>query len=461
VNLADVKRFLVGHPTLEEPAFGAGASRPLSDTARRNMRAPMMTGLIIIAVFVLGFGVWATFAPIWGAVIAPGAVRVENNRKTLKTREGGMVRAILVRDGDVVRPNQLLLKLDDTVARAQVQVLSQQHDNLVMQRARFLAEVTNRSAVTIPPELAARTGDPQVAAVISNETLVFSSRLAAIQGQQAILNQRFAQLNTARSGLTIQLQSVDEQIRLFLDELEGYRTLYEKGFAPRTLILRYERQLAEANGRRGALMAEVTQNQQQAGEVRLQLAQLYEQRASEAAAGLREAETRLADVRPRLDAARESLAQTEVRAPEAGYVLNLSQFTVGGVAAPNEPLMDIVPNNAPLVIQARVKPADIDQVRPGMSAQVTLLAYQTSRVPKLEAEVVTVSADALVDQQSGASYFTAELRILPSELKKLPRGVRLSPGMPATASIRTGRRTIMSYLLGPVERIVDGSLKEE
>lgn len=442
------------------PAFGTGPS-PVSPEQKKRISAPMKAGIIVIVVGVLGLGLWASLAPIWSAVVASGSVRVESNRQVMKSREGGVVRAIHVRDGDEVQAGQLLMQLDDTVPRAQVAVLTNQQDNLLMQLARFRAEVRGQTSLTPPPELAARSSDPAVSAIIANETLLFNSRLIAVQGQASIINQRFEQLQTARSGLNVQVQSIDDQVALIQQELDGYQRLHEQGFAPRTLILRYQRQLAEIAGRRGALAADIQRNQQQAGEARMQLALLYDQRNSEAATGMREAEARLADLAPRLDAANLSVRDARIVAPMAGYILNQSQFTIGGVAAPGEVLMDVVPSNAPLLITVRVRPADIDQVRPGLTAQVTLSAYASNKVPKLHAEVITVSADALTDQQLGVTYFTADLRIPPSELRRLPEGVQITPGMQATAMIRTGRRTIMSYLLGPIGDIADNSLREQ
>jgi HlyD family secretion protein len=456
----DLSRIFGEATPMEAPQVGGPLGAPLSAEARASIRGPIIAGGLIVLIFVVGLGLWATFAPIWGAIVAPGQIRVEANRKTLKSREGGVVRMINVRDGDLVRSGQLLMRFDDTLAAAQVQVLENQQDTFMMQRARFLAETTRQSTLIVPQALLARRSDPRVAGIIQNETFLFSSRLAAIEGQGAILNQRLSQLTTAQSGLKLQVDSIDAQTGLITEELRGYQTLYEKGYAPKTLILRLQRTLAEIGGRRGALMTDITRSQQQAGETRLQLAQLYEQRSSEAAAGVREAESRLADLAPRLHAGRESLAQTRVHAPADGYVLNLSQFTLGGVAGPGEPLLDIVPSDAPLVISARVKPGDIDQVRPGMSADISLMAYSANKVPKLSAEVITVSADALVTSQ-GAEFFRADLRIKPEEIRKLPKGVKLYPGMPAMAMIQTKKRTILSYLLGPMVQVMDKALREE
>lgn len=451
---------IVREPATELPAIGGPIDMPLSENARKNMRGPIKAGLIIIAVFVVGLGLWAAVAPIWGAVTAPGVVRVEANRKTLKSRDGGIIRQINVQEGQAIRAGQVLIRFDDTVAKAQVTILENQYDTVAIAAARLEAENARRPMV-VPPELAARRADPRVAAAIQSETIVYETRKAAIEGQAAILNQRFEQLQTARSGLQIQVDSLDTQLVLMTEELNGYKTLNAKGYAPKTLVLRLERQLAEAQGRRGALIAEITKNQQQAGETRLQLASLYEQRGSEVATNLREAQTKLSDLGPRLNAAREALAQTEIRSPVDGYVLGLSQYTIGGVAGSGEVLMDVVPSNVPLVISAQVKPSDIDQVHPGMKADVILQAYNSYHVPKIPAEVMNVSADAVTNAQTHESYFRADLRISPQDLAKLPKGAKLSPGMQATVMIRTDKRTILSFLIGPIGEIIDRSMREQ
>lgn len=444
----------------EAPSIGGPADPPLSEGARQNLRKPIILGLAVIGVFVFGLGAWAATSQIRGAVTAAGVFRVEASRKTLKSRDGGLVRQINVREGDAVLVGQLLLKFDDTVPRAQVDIYENQYDAALMQAARLRSEIVRRPLV-VPLELQARRTDPRVSAVIQNEMTVYDVRKAAIESQAAILNQRFEQLQSSRTGLQIQADSAVEQIALSEEELEGYKTLLVKGYAPKTLVLRLERQLSESKAKRGALMAEITRNSQQSGETRLQLSSLYEQRASESASNLRDVEARITDLGPRLGAAREALAQTEIRAPATGYVLGLSQHTIGGVAAPGEVLMDVVPSNTPLVITAEVRPSDIDEVQPGMQAQVALQAYSSFRVPKIEAEVLTVSADAIANPQTQSSYYRVDLRISPEELRKLPKGVRLSPGMQVSVMIMTGRRTVLSYLLGPIGQVIDQSMREQ
>jgi len=453
-------KWIAPETPIEPPQIGGLANPPLSDASRRRLRKPMVTGMIVILVFVFGLGLWAALAPIWGAVTASGVVRVEANRKTLKSREGGTVRQIKVHEGDSVKTGQLLLKFDDTVPRAQVEIYENQYYALLMQAARLRAEIERRP-LTVPPEMQARRGEPKILAIIQNEQTVFDVRKMAIESQASILNQRMQQLESAKTGLQIQVDSIQQQTDLLRQELQGYQTLLEKGFAPKTLVLRMQRQLADTEGKRGSLMADITRNGQQAGETRMQLLSLYEQRAAESASALREAETRLTDLGPRLGAAQEALTQTEVRAPANGYILGLSQFTIGGVAGAGEVLMEVVPSNAPLIVSAQIRPGDIDEVRPGMPASVVLQAYNSYRVPKIEAEVLTVSADALSDREGKMSFYRADLRIKPEEIRKLPKGAHLYPGMPATVMIKTGKRTILSFLLGPIGELLDHSMREQ
>lgn len=444
----------------ETPTLVGGPEVPMSEADRQRVRAPIIGGSLVIGVFVLGLLVWASVSSISGGVVAPGQVRVESSRKSLKNRDAGVVRGIYVRDGDKVAAGQVLMKFDDVVPKAQVAILENQYYAMLSQQVRSEAEAMGRKSVVFPAELTQRAAiDPSVAMLIRNEEFLFRSRLDALQGQVDILQQRIVQLRERQSGIQVQIDSIDEQTRLSREELQGYQTLYEKGFAPKTVLLRLQRAIAQSDGQRGAMLSDKTRTQEAIGETQLQLSALYQTRSSEAAENKRKADAALADVSPRLGAAREALAATIVRAPVSGYVLNLTQHTLGGVAGSGEPLLDVVPLNAPLVVLAHVQPRDVDEVRAGMKAQVDLAAYSSLKVPKVEATVTTVSADALANDK-GDSFFVAELKIDPAEFRRLPKGVRLYPGMPANVMIVTGKRTIMSYLLGPIGDIVNHAMRE-
>jgi HlyD family type I secretion membrane fusion protein len=452
-------RLVQSGKALEQPIVGGPIDSPLSTQSKRQMRAPVVIGLGIIAIFFLGFGIWAATAPISGAVMASGVIKVEANKKTLKSRDGGVIREINVAEGDKVSAGQVLIKFDDTNYKAQVEIFQNQYNTLLMQSARLQAEVIG-SDLVIPPELVARRDDQGVMSAINVETTVYNARKSAYEGQLSILRQRISQLNSVKSGLDIQVNAIGEQLGYMREELRGYRVVLEQGYASKAIVNRLQRQLSEVQGRQGELLAEISRNRQQVGEAQLQAANLQQQRASESAGARTEAETKLIDLEARLKAVSEALALTEIKSPVEGYVFGLSQFTIGGVAAPGEPLMDIVPSNAPLIIAAQIRPNDIDQVSVGLKTQVTLQAYSTSKVPHLDAEVMSVAPDATVDK-NGNAFYVAMVRILPSELKKLAGVGQLVPGMQATLMIKTGSRTFLSYLFQPIRENVERSLREE
>ncbi|MCA3737689.1 MAG: HlyD family type I secretion periplasmic adaptor subunit [Phenylobacterium sp.] len=421
----------------------------------------MVTGAVLIGVFVVGLLGWAIVAPLDSAVIAPGVVRVEENRKIIRHREGGIVRAILVREGQKVKKDQVLLTMDDVQPRAAADVMQNQVDTYAAQVARFEAEASGARQIAFPAELTARISDPRVGALIRDQEFLFASRLQFFDSQAEVLRQRTQQIDSQMAGVRAQIVALDENVALTRQELEGYQTLYAQGYAPRTLILRYQRALADLAGRRGALTAEQQRLAQQKGEAQVQLAALSDQRISQSAEGLRQMQAALADARPKLASALQTLAGATVRAPVDGYVLNLTQSTVGGVVGQGELLMAVVPSDAPLAVTARIKPDEIEGISAGMKARVTITAFSTRRVSPFDAVVTNVSADELTDEKSGQSYYRADLKIDPKELTKLPRGETVTPGMPAQVMITTGRRTVMGYIIGPLTDTVNASLRDK
>lgn len=443
------------------PSFDDKDLVPLDPELERRMRRPIVAGAAVVGVFVVGLTLFSAVAKIDSAVVAPGMVRVEDNRKTVRHLQGGTVRQILVKEGQHVRKGQVLLTFDEVQPKASNDVFQNQQDALMAQSARFQAEATGLRTVTFPAELTSRANDPRVAGIIRDQDFLFTSRLQFYETQSAVLSQKLQQLETQISGVQAQVDAVNESDRLTKEELAGYQTLYEKGYAPKTLILRYQRTLADLAGRKGSLLAEITRLREQIGETRLQITTLKEQRISQAAEGMRQMQSGLAEVTPKLAAARQTLDAATVRSPADGYVLDLTQFTVGGVVGPGERLMSVVPANAPLIVTARIKPQDIDVVHAGMKARVRLSAFNSRRTPPVEATVVTVSADQLVDEKTGEGYFRADLKIPPQELVKLPKGDKLSPGMPAEAMVITGRRSILSYVVSPLTDTIRDALRED
>jgi HlyD family secretion protein len=434
---------------------GAG----MSAAQKKQIWSPIRTGGVVIAIFVVGLFIWAAFSSIAGGVPAPGVVAVQNNRKTVQHLDGGIVREIRVREGDRVAQGQVLVVFDDTQARASVEVMRNQYDSVLAERARLEAELTGARAITWPAELLARRTDPRVVALIRDQESLFRASLSVYESQVGVLGQRAEQYRSRLDGLNAQIASLNEQSKFIDEELTGVASLAERGFAPRSRVLALQRSASALTGDRGARTAEVAGVREAIGESQIQLAQLRQQRTTTAAEALREVQVRIADVTPRLRAAEEVLARTSVRSPATGYVLGLTQFTEGGVAAAGSRLLDIVPADAPLVIRVRVRPDHIDEVRRGMTAQVRLTAFSARQTPSLNGTVVNVSADQLVPQE-GPAYFEAELVIDPAELRKLPPEAVLAPGMPAQALIVTGERSVLSYMISPLTDTLRDSLHE-
>lgn len=442
------------------PQFG-GDEQQLPPELEHRMRRPMMVGAGVIGAFVVGLGLWASVTKLASGISAPAEVRADAQRKTLRARETGTVKQILAREGQHARAGQPLLVFNDVEARAAVDVLQNQYDTLIAQNARFMAEAMARSQLELPAELMSRMSDPRVATLIRDQQFLFASRQQYFQGQSAVLGQRVEQQQSQITGAQAQVDSINEQMRLTEEELSGYRTLNERGFAPKTLILRYERSLAELSGRKGQLLSEIARIKQQMGETRLQLASLRDERESQAAEGLRDSQTKLADVVPRLTTARQALAQTVIRSPVDGYVFNLTQFTIGGVVGSGEVMMDVVPAGVPLTVTATIKPEDVDEVRVGMPAKVKLTGLNQRFNDSLDATVAVVSADRLTNEQTGAASYRVDLRIPPEELKKLKKGVQMTPGMPAQALIVTGKRSVMGFIISPITDTLEDAFREE
>lgn len=448
--------------TYVAPTFGADDHTPLDPRLQHRLRRPMLVGAAIIGVLVIGLSAWAAFTPLASGISAPGQVTVEANRKTIRHKEVGTVRQILVKEGQLVHAGQPLIIFDDTDLKAAVNILQNQADTFMSQAARLSAESINRPSVQFPPELTSRAAaDPSVAGMIRDQEFLFTSRLQLFQSQSSVLGQRLDQIENQIKGDQSQVDSVEEQRKLTVDEMSGYETLYAKGYAPKTLILRYQRQVADLAGRKGSLLADIARLHQQMGETKMQLASLRDQRQSQAAEQLRDTQSKLEEVLPKLVAAQEALKGAVVTSPVDGYVFNQTQFTIGGVAGGGETLMDIVPSNSPLMVSVMVKPEDIDQVHVGMDAQVRLVGPNPRWNSPLPAKVVVVSADRITTKEGGPPFFRVDLRIDPKDMKSLEKNVKVVPGMTASAMIVTGNRTLMGFLVSPISDTIHHAFREQ
>ena len=433
-----------------------------TDDPRRDIRIGAAIGIFF---FVILLG-WAAFAPLDAGVHAQGNVAVSGNRQAVQHPGGGVVGAIHVHEGQKVRVGDILVEMEAPDLEATERALTSEYFTLVAQKARLLAERSGAGNFPPPPEFARLSIEDRPIAdqALALQRSQLAARSGSLSAQTSVLGQRSRQLAEQQSGYAQQRVSLREQQRLLQDELTGLKEIEKKGFASTNRVRAVERALEELRGREAAMTAEIARAGEGMGETRMQSLSLRKVSLEEVAAELRETQTRLSDILPKLIAAREQLQHARLRAPASGQVVGLSVFTVGGVVAPGQTLMEIVPDNRNLVIQAQVSPGDADDVFQGQVAQVRFLSVHDRTLPLLSGRVRTISADRLKDEKSGLSFFVAEVEIAPSELNKvrdaLGRG-QLRPGLPVEVVLTSRKRTALDYLLEPLTAHFWSSLREQ
>jgi membrane fusion protein, type I secretion system len=427
---------------------------------KESARGAMAAGFGVIAVFFFGMGGWAAYAPLNGAVVAPAVVKVEGNRKTIQHLDGGIVKELLVKEGDRVAIGQRLIILEDTQARAAVDMLSQQSYGLRAQEARLLAERDGDKAIAFPDELTSRRDDPAIGKVLQTEARQFEIRRTSLEGQVSVLKQRIAQLQEQIAGAEAQQTAVQESLAIIAAELKDQNFLLGKGLTQRPRVLELERTASGLRGQLGDLISGIAKVRQAIGEMEMQIIQARNVWTTEVGKDLHEAEAKLADVTPRLQAARDVLDRTNIRSPYAGYVVDLNVFSMGGVIQRGDKIMDIVPSQNGLVTEANINVDDIHDVHPGMRAELHFTAYKQRLIPVIHGDVIDVSADRLTDKRTGVPYYTALVRVNDQELAA-SKDVQLYPGMAVTVMIPTKERTALDYLIGPVVASFDQSFRQK
>ena len=427
-------------------------SEPTTATPRPDPRAAIrrlnMVGLVTLLVLVGGAGGWAASTDLAGAVIAPGSLVVDQDVKKVQHPTGGVVGELNVKDGDNVEAGEVVIRLDETVTKANLGVIISSLDQLEARQARLRAERDGAAEIDFPEHLIVRRSDPKVNEVLSGEEKLFELRATAREGQIAQLKERQFQLADEAKGLAGQLAAQEQQIKLVNEELKGVRQLWQKKLIAIQRVTALERDAASLEGERGRLVASIAQGKGRASEVGLQIIQIDQNLRSEVAAELREAEGQIAELMERRVAAEDQLKRVEIRAPIAGLVHQLAVHTVGGVIGPGEAIMLIVPTDT-LSVQVQIAPQDIDLVKVDQETHLRLSAFDARTTPELRARVSRVSADAVLDERTGISYYTARIAIPPEELSRLG-SLTLSPGMPVEAFIQTGERSVLSYLTKPL-----------
>lgn len=423
-----------------------------------SIRKHLVFSLALAVVLVGGVGGWAANTEISGAVVASGTVVVESNSKQVQHREGGIVREITVRDGDVVQAGDLLIRLDDTVTRANYTVVTKQLDELYAQEARLLAERDDADLIVFSPKGGAVAGAPQ-SVIEDSQIRLMEARRNSLRGRKQQLGEQIRQLEQQIEGVEVQLNAKKTEISLVEEELGVLEKLLEDKLVGKTRVTTLRREKAELEGDLGGLISQAAQAQEAISERKIQILQIEADARAEVLELLQEVRSRIAQLEEQKIAAEDELSRVEIRAPRSGYVHQLAQHTLGGVVAPGETLMLIVPKEDLLVVEARIQPANIDQLSPHQQATLRFPSFDQRTTPELKARLLTVSPDLTMDEASGLSYYTARLTIPEAELAKL-NGKHLVPGMPVEAFLKTDDRTVLSYLVKPVSDQIAHALKE-
>ncbi|WP_456686190.1 HlyD family type I secretion periplasmic adaptor subunit [Bradyrhizobium sp. P5_C11_2] len=443
-----------------EPLEFPWCSTPTPTSPRGRLRGITVAGNLLVLCFMLGLGTWASLAPLESAAIASGVVESESSRKTIQHLEGGIVRKILVSDGDIVRSGQTLIVLDDTRAGSEMQSLQGQFWDAAARAARLQAEQQRFEKIAIPDALEQDSRQNGVAAAaVSAQQFIFRARLQVHESQLAVIRERRRQVEKEIEGLKAQETATGQRVDIVREELDMVATLVNKGLERRPRLLNLQRELADVEGRRGEIAAQISRAGQVISEQQATLFKLESERQNEIAQSLREAQSQIFQLRERLLAARDQLSRTEVKAPEDGVITDLRIHTAGGVIGAGAPLMDMVPRQDRLIVTARLRPEDIDVVHPGLSAEVHLIPYNQRRVPRLKGTVVHVSADRLLDKRTDQPYYATRIRIDDGQIAA--NDIQIVPGMPVQVFITTGRGTVALYALRPLLDSFRGAFRED
>lgn len=439
-------------------------SRPLSGeseaiaAAQRSIRRLSLISAAIVAVFVGGGGFWAVTAPLAGAVIAAGTVVVESNVKTVQHPNGGIIGEIRVREGVHVTEGDLVMRLDDTLTRANLQLVLKQLIEARAREARLEAERDGRDVV-FPAEIAGFQANEDMRRAVDGEATLFHARRAAREGQQRQLRERIDQIREEIGGVMAQEAARRRQVDLIGRELADMSDLFRRNLVPRTRMVELEREAARLSGDVGQFIAERARAQGRITETELQIIQVDQELRREVSAELREVQARIGELVERRVAAEDQLRRIDIRAPQTGFVHQLQHHTVGGVVQGGQALMQIVPGDDLLVFEMRIQTHDIDQVAVGQPVFVRLTAFPHGVTPELRGVMTRVSADAQRDPNSPAPFFVGRARLDAGELAKLGDR-KLVPGMPADVFVHTGDRTAMAYLMKPLSDQIRRAFRE-
>lgn len=438
----------------------AGGSSDTIETALRHSSQRIAgAGVAIIAVLTIGFGAWASLAPLASGVVAQGVIIAEGNRSTVQHLEGGIVKEILAKEGDSVTAGQILLRLDDVQTRAKLSSLQAEYDGNLARLARLAAEQNNAAEIVFPDDLVDRIHDPRVMDIVSGETNLFVERRAALLTSLDMIAQRRELYESHISGLNAQIKARNTQLSIIKDELNGLEKLFADGYVSKTRLLQLKREAARLEGEVGEQASTVAQAKIKITESAVEEIQTKTDYRKEVTSEFREVQARQFDLEEQISATKDTLKRLDILAPRDGAVLDLKVHAQNAVLLPGDPVLDIVPAGEALIIEAKIQPTDIDNVLVGASAEVRFPAFRQRTTPSIFGTVMTVSADTLVDSGTNTPYYTARVIVNETERGRL-NGKSLVSGMPADVTIQSGERTLIEYLVEPLTDVLSRSFKE-
>lgn len=432
----------------------------IDNTSRPPIRRDVKFGILIVAIFFGLFWLWAVFAPLETAALAPGKIVSSTNRKTVQHLEGGIVRNIYVKEGATVKAGDPLIKLDDTQVRNRYELLSSQVTELYAKKARLIAQRDDKDSIVFPVEITKNRAMPEVAKDMEVQEKIFSNDKHSYDNNMQILKTRVEQLHEQINGLQAQVVANEHQYSFIQKELSAMKILEQKTYIDKPKLWSLEREAARLMGNKGELLASISEAKQKIGETQQQMIALKNQTREEILDDLTETDRRLSDTLGNLKSIEDILKRTVITAPQNGVIVNMKEHTVSGVIGAGDDILDIVPSDDALVVEVRISPLDIDIVHAGMLAKVKLIAYKQRSMPSVDGTVTEVSADSFFDSQTNASYYRARIEISAEQLKKL-RNVKLYPGMPVEVMVIVDKRTAWQYLMSPIKESYNKAFREQ
>ncbi len=428
-------------------------------TLYREVRRTLLVAGLVILLIVGGLFVWGSFAEISSAVVAQGTIVVQGNTKKVQHREGGIVKDILVNEGDLVQSGDILIRLDDTRTQANLAIVTKQLVELRAQAARLLAERDGRSDITFPQPTEAPFDASELADIRNGHIQLMESRRKSLEGRKNQLKEQIKQLNSQISGLLVQRDAKADEIRFVQQTIKANETLIEKKLVTQSYLNEMKREKAELEGDYGGFVSQLAQIRQAVSEKELQLLQIADDAQAAILEEYQTVRSKITQLEEQEISARDQLKHILIRASQTGIVHQLAIHTIGAVIAPGETVMMIVPREDKLIVQAKVNPAEIDRLSPDQEARLRFPAFDRRTTPEIKAHLDVISADRITDQASGQAYYEVFLRFSDEELGKL-EGKTLVPGMPVEVYLQTGYRSVLSYLVKPMVDQIEHALKE-